>query len=66
MSLESDYKERLEYLDAYNKNPVRLVEDSMSLAETVSLDVNKCLEESNKHLGDQTWQRLVIRRHFPL
>ena len=64
MSLATEYKERIECLTKYSKNPVKLIAEFMKLTDLVTRDLDKCVEISNTHLGDMTWQRLVVRAAF--
>jgi len=64
MSLLDEYQERIDLLNRYIRNPIRLVADFMKMTDLVTQDLGKCVESSNNHLGDNTWQRLVVRAAF--
>lgn len=64
MSIEDEYLNRVTQLARFSKNPLRLFKEFFKLVDLIIQDLDKCVDIANNHLGDNTWQRIVIRVAF--
>ena len=62
----AEYEKRIQFLLKYEKDPSTLIKDLTELTNLTTADLDKCIAISNANLGDQSWQRLVVRTAFSI